>query len=117
MTNKIQVKLILELRDKNMSRNSIAQIRGMSRNSVSEVFKIADQKGITFKDVRDKNPEAVYLLFFPERHNIESLYEMPDYDYVHSELKRIGVTTYSLVSSLRSVIYKFSLILQQIKIF
>lgn len=92
MPNKIQVKMILELRSKNMSRNSIAQIRGMSRTSVSEVFRVADQLGVTFDDVRDKNPEAVYLMFFPNRHSVESLYEKPDYEYVHTELKKVGVT-------------------------
>lgn len=92
MANKIQVKLILELRSKHMSRNNIAQIRGMSRNSVSEVFRIADQMGITFEDVKDKNPESIYSMFFPDKHSIESLYAMPDYDHVHSELKRVRVT-------------------------
>ena len=92
MANKIQVKMILELRSKNMSRNSITRIRGMSRTSVSEVIRVADQLGITFDDVKDKNPEAVYSMFFPDKHSVETLYASPDYDYVHSELKRVGVT-------------------------
>lgn len=92
MANKIQVKLILELRSKNMSRNSIAQIRGMSRNSVSEVIKLAEQLGVTFDQVKEKDPEEVYALFYPERHSVESLFALPDYDHVHNELKRVGVT-------------------------
>lgn len=92
MANKIQVKLILELRSKNMSRNSIAEIRGMSRNSVSDVIKRSKQLGITYDDVKNKSPDDVYALFYPERHTIESLFAPPDYDYVHKELKRVGVT-------------------------
>ena len=53
MARKIQVKLILELREAGMSRNSIASTRNISRHSVSDVFRIADEKGIHFKDVRD----------------------------------------------------------------
>ena len=52
MANKINVKLILELRDAGMSRNTIASTRHISRNSVSDVIHIADEKGIRFKDVR-----------------------------------------------------------------
>ena len=40
MASKIKVKLILELRDAHMSRNSIASTRNMSRSSVSDVFHI-----------------------------------------------------------------------------
>ena len=65
MANKIQVKLILELRSKNMSRNSIAEIRGMSRNSVSDVIKRSKQLGITYDDVKNKSPDDVYALFYP----------------------------------------------------
>ncbi len=92
MASKIQVKLILELRESHMSRNTISALRGMSRNSVSSVFRIADQMGITYSDVKHKTPDEVYRLFFPEKFAIETLHQDPDYDYVHEELKRIGVT-------------------------
>ncbi|MBP1920200.1 IS21 family transposase [Youngiibacter multivorans] len=92
MATKIKVKLILELRASLMSRNAIAQLRGMSRNSVTSVFRIADQMGIAYSDVKDKSPDEVYKLFFPDKHAVESLYQAPDYEYVHSELKKVGVT-------------------------
>ena len=46
---KIHVKLILQLRDAGMSRQEIASTRHISRNSVSEVFRIADEKGCKAK--------------------------------------------------------------------
>ncbi|GEM_PF-6544888 len=46
MARKINVKLILELRDARLSRSMIASTRHISRHSVSEVFNIADGKGI-----------------------------------------------------------------------
>ena len=54
---KIHVKLILQLRDAGMSRQAIASTRHISRNSVSEVFRIADEKEIHYADVR--NPEKM----------------------------------------------------------
>ena len=92
MARKINVKLILELRDAGMSRNSIASTRHLSRNSVSDVFSIADEKHITYDDVRDMSEEKVYRLFYPDKYVNETMYGEPDYEYVHNELKRVGVT-------------------------
>ena len=52
MARKINVKLIMELRDAGLSRSTIASTRHISRHSVSEVFNIADEKGIRYDDVR-----------------------------------------------------------------
>ena len=50
MARKINVKLILELREASLSRNFIADSRHFARNSVSDVFRIADERGITVLD-------------------------------------------------------------------
>ena len=92
MANKIKVRLILELRAANMSRNLIAKTRCMAKDSVSDVIHIADKLGITFEDVKEKSEEEVYRMFYPDKFAIESLYKDPDYEYVHKELKKIGVT-------------------------
>lgn len=92
MAKKIKVKLILELRAAHMSRNQISDSRRMSRNSVSDVFRIADKLGISFPDIRDVDEDAVYRMFYPEKHAVESMYQQPDYDDIHKELKKIGVT-------------------------
>jgi transposase len=92
MANKINVKLILELRDAKMSQNSIASTRHISRNSVSDVFHIVDSMGITYNDVRTLDEQQVYRMFFPDKHAVEDMYHNPNYDYVHKELKRVGVT-------------------------
>ena len=92
MARKINVKLILELRDAGMSRSSIASTRKFSRNSVSDVFNIADEKRITFDDVRNMSDEEAYRLFYPDKYVNEIMYADPDYEYVHKELSKVGVT-------------------------
>lgn len=92
MANKINVKLILELRKAGLSRNMIASTRHMSRRSVSDVIHISDSQGITYSDVRDLDEAEVYRMFYPDKYAIEMMYEQPNYEYVHSELKRVGVT-------------------------
>ena len=91
MANKIKVKLILELRMAHMSRNLITSTRHMSKHSVSDVIHIADRLSITFNDVKDKTEEEVYRMFYPDKYAIENLYKDPDYEYVHKELKKVGV--------------------------
>lgn len=92
MANKINVKLILELRAAGLSRNTIAATRHISKHSVSDVMHISEEKGITYNDVRSLPEETVYRMFYPDKFAVEQLYEQTDYEYVHQELKRVGVT-------------------------
>ena len=92
MARKIPVKLILELRAAKLSMRKIAAIRRISRHSVSEVFRIANERDIAYQDVKDMGDEELYQLFFPEKHFIETMFEEPDYEKIHQELKKVGVT-------------------------
>ena len=62
MARKINVKLIMELRDAGLSQRTIASTRHISRHSVSEVFNIADEKGIHYNDVRALEETDPYLV-------------------------------------------------------
>lgn len=92
MARKINVKLIMELRDAGLSRSAIASTRHISRHSVSEVFNIADEKGIHYDDIRALDESEVYRIFYPEKFANETMYGDPDYEHVHQELKKVGVT-------------------------
>ena len=92
MANKINAKLILELSASGLSRNQIAATRHMSKHSVSDVINIAKEKGITYEKVKELSGDEVYRTIFPDKFAIESLYEAPDYEYAHKELKKVGVT-------------------------
>lgn len=75
-----------------LSRNLIAKTKKVGRNSVSDVFKRADDLDLTYKDIADLSETAVYQKLFPERYQSETLYDVPEYTYIHKELKRVGVT-------------------------
>lgn len=92
MANKINAKLILELKASGLSRNQIAANRHMSKHSVSDVINIAREKEITYEKVKHLSEDEVYRMIFPDKFAVENLYEQPDYQYVHQELKRVGVT-------------------------
>ena len=92
MAKRINVKLILELNAGGLSQNEIANSRHFSKSSVNLVLKTARELDVTFDDLREMSPEEVYQLFFPEKLSADQIYELPDYEYVHEELKKVGVT-------------------------
>ena len=85
-------KLILELIESGMSRRQICSSRHVSPHTVSDVKQITKKNNITYKDIQKISEDDVYRMFFPDRNQLEDLYEQPDYEYVHGELKRTGVT-------------------------
>lgn len=91
MAQKIKVKLVLELRAAQLSQREICRTRKMSQHSVGDVCRIAGELGITYKDVKDKSEEEVYRMFYPDKFLSETLYKVPDYSYIHAELKKTGV--------------------------
>ena len=93
MERKIDVKSILQLLDSGMSQRYIAETRHVSRASVSAVLKRSAELNLSFESLSEKTDDEVYDLFFPDKgKKSENFYTLPDYDKVHSELKRVGVT-------------------------
>lgn len=91
MARKIKAKLIMELREQGLSRRKIAQTRHMSMESVCEVFNLADERSITWQQVKDMDEDAVYRLFYPDKQARESVFEEPDWPSVHKEMAKVGV--------------------------
>ncbi|MGL4799687.1 MAG: IS21 family transposase [Cellulosilyticaceae bacterium] len=92
MANKINVKLILELKASGLSQNLIAKTRHISKTSISDVLSIAHEKKIFYDAIKDKSEDEVYRLFYPDKFSAESTFKAPDYPYIHNELKKVGVT-------------------------
>lgn len=92
MVRRIKAKLVLRLREQGLSRNAIAMGYGMSKHSVIDVFDAADRLHVSYGDVESKTDDEVYALLFPGRGVVESVYERPDWEHVHRELGRVGVT-------------------------
>ena len=92
MANKIKAKLALQLREAGVSANKVYAAHRISKKSQKEVLEAAAGLGITYADVADLPDDEVYRLLFPDRNNHVSVFEEPDWDYVHRELARVGVT-------------------------
>lgn len=92
MARRIHAKLVLELLGKGMTGREIYRTRRMAQQSVKKVREAARKKGVTWEDVRLMGEREVYDLLFPEQAQLEAATAQADYDYVHSELQRDGVT-------------------------
>jgi len=92
MVRKIRVKLILQLRSEGLSGRTIAASQGMSRKSITAVLEAADTAGVSWDDVAERPEDEVYDLLFPGRGQHHSIFAQPDWENVHRELARVGVT-------------------------
>ena len=59
--NKIRVKLILELKEKGLSRSDIASSHHIARRSVNEVFKRAQELALKYSDIMNKSDDDAPL--------------------------------------------------------
>lgn len=92
MVRKIRAKLVLQLRAEGLSGRAIAAAQGMSRKSITAVFEAADATGTSWDDVVDLPEGEVYSRMFPGRGEHESVFAQPDWERVHREMARVGVT-------------------------
>lgn len=92
MARKIKAKLVLQLRAAGLSRNAIAASQHMAKRSVCDVFDAADALGISYDDVADEDDDEVYRTLFPDRFSYAPAYAQPDWDRIHRELAKTGVT-------------------------
>jgi transposase len=91
MVRRIKAKLVLRLRAEGFSARKI-EAQGMSRHSVVAVFDAADREGVAYDAVVGLDDAEVYARLFPGRGEHESVHAQPDWDRVHRELAKVGVT-------------------------
>lgn len=91
MVRRIKAKLVLRLRAEGFTGRQI-EAQGMSRHSVIAVFDAADREGVDYDAVADLDDADVYARLFPGRGEHESVHAQPEWDKVHKELAKVGVT-------------------------
>lgn len=92
MARRIRVRAIPRLRASGLSGTAIARTRGMSKASVMDTFHAADERGVAWEGAEGMGDAEAYALLFPERSHDAPVYPDPDWERVHRELAREGVT-------------------------
>jgi len=82
---------ILRLGSLGIQKLDIAAACGCSRNTVASVLKIAQEKGIAWETHKTRNNAELALLLFPAEQK-QPAFKKPDYEYVHREMAKSGVT-------------------------
>ena len=92
MARRMPVRTILRLRASGLSATAIARTQSVSKTSAVDAFRAADEKGVAWEDVERMTDAEAYALLFPERVHDGPVYQDPDWEHVHRELARVGVT-------------------------
>lgn len=83
---------ILRLNSLKYTQRQIAVSVHSSRNTISEVLHLADEKGLNWPLDDSVSNEEIMELLYPERRNAVNPRKEPDYSYIHKELAKPGVT-------------------------
>ena len=88
MTN---YKEILRLHSLGINNTRIAESCGCARSTVISTVQRAQEKGITWEDIRSLGEAEVARKLYPAT-SMGRQYKMPDYEYIHREMQKSGVT-------------------------
>ncbi len=92
MFKKTKVKQIISLIYLDSSNSFIANSLDVSRNSVIKIRRKIEELNLSKEDLAKKEDDELYDLFFPTKFKRKSSLTPVNYNYVHDELKRVGVT-------------------------
>ena len=107
MFKKTKVRQILELLHKDLSAREISKTLKVSRNSVAFVKESYDKCDKDWDEICLMNDDEIYHLFYPHTFRPRNRFAPVDYSYVHSELKKVGVTEMLLWrNTVKSVMHK-----------
>ena len=82
---------ILRLLSLKYNYTQISEALHSSRNTIREVGKLADEKGISWPLEEELTNQKLYELLYPERLAKAQVYMEPDCAYLHTELAKKGV--------------------------
>lgn len=88
----IDYREILRLHSLGTSRRSISQQVQSSRDTVATTITVAKAAGISWPLDDDVTNQELQELLFPGRYALASPYTIPDYEWIHRELAKTGVT-------------------------
>ncbi len=89
MTN---YKEILRLKHLGLKHTEIASSCGCGRNTVTRTLLRAQERGVTWSVAERLTTDEVRVRLFPPEGSSKPVYKMPNYEWVHSELQKSGVT-------------------------
>lgn len=84
-------KEILRLKSMGFSNAQIASACGCGRNTVTRTLQRAEAAGVSWKDARSLSEPELFSQLYPASES-RPVYRMPDYEKIHREMQKAGVT-------------------------
>jgi transposase len=85
-------KEILRLHDLGITNSRIAESLGCSRTTVIHTLDAAAKAGVRHSNVKELSDSEIRELLHPPAEGKKTLYRMPDFEHIHREMGRTGVT-------------------------
>ena len=95
---------ILRLKSLGLNHSQISSSMGISRQTTVTVLQRSVEQGLTYQSIAELSDRELFSVLYPSGSNQPS-YKMPDYEQVHREMGKSGVTLqlFSLRSTPRLV--------------
>jgi transposase len=87
---------VLRMNEQGFSQREIAQSLGCARSTVGDTLCRAQATGVTYEETRDLSEAELYARLYPGNTGSPRRRTEPDYEYLHRELRRPGVTLQQL---------------------
>jgi len=87
---------VLRLNEQGFSQREIAQSLGCARSTVGDTLRRAEAVGLRYPGARDLSEAELYARLYPGNSGSSRQRYEPDYEYLHRELRRPGVTLQQL---------------------
>ena len=84
-------KEILRLKNLGLTHREIAEAAGCGRNTVTRILARAQEQKLHWQQAQSMSPQEVTQRLFPGEQK-RPVYKMPDYEWVHREMQKSGVT-------------------------
>ena len=84
-------KEILRLKSLGLTHQEISASCSCGRNTVTRTLARAREQGLSWEKAQPMSPQQVTATLFPSQQT-EPVYKMPDYEWVHREMQKSGVT-------------------------
>ncbi len=92
----VTIKEVLRLMDTGLSGNKIAQSCNVSRSCVQKYINRAKEREVSYSGINGASEGEIKDLLGLKDERRQKRKDLPDYEHIHSELRRKGVTLYLL---------------------
>lgn len=87
-----EIKEVLRLHESGIDKSKISSITGVSRKTIRSYLTYAHAVNLKYSDAQNLSESEIYSKLFPVNNTYDKAKPQPDWDYIHKEMQKKGVT-------------------------